>query len=108
MDARITIALAVTPVLFTHDTESRLFFNSTKLWPDASNSKVATVGTGIPGVMERMMAPPPSVPASASNVTKGVVAPAAARASVSIPPITAHPTANPRQQNRCNVFDFIR
>ena len=38
-------------------------------------SSVALFGTGDPSTKDRMVAPPPSVPASASSVVKGVLAP---------------------------------
>src|SRR6202022_2565393 len=79
--ARITIVLALGPG-FPHDTESPGDVSSTNALPEDSSSGVEFVGTGSPGVKERTVAPPPSVPPSASSVQKGVEAPAAAYASL--------------------------
>src|SRR5690348_16917914 len=45
--------------------------------PDASSSLVGPLGTVDPGVKAWIVAPPPRLPASASKVVKGVIAPAA-------------------------------
>jgi len=79
--ARITTVLALGPGL-TNDTESPGGVSSTNALPEDSSSGVELIGTGSPGVKERTIAPPPSVPPSASSVQKGVVAPAAARESL--------------------------
>src|SRR6266849_2940316 len=73
--ARITMVLALEPG-FTSDTESPGDVSSTNALPEDSSSGVGFAGTGSPGVKERTVAPPPSVPPSASSVQNGVVAPA--------------------------------
>src|SRR5260370_22427142 len=62
---------------FTSDTASPGDVSSTNALPEDSSSGVGVVGTGSPGVKERTVAPPPSVPPSASSVQNGIVAPAA-------------------------------
>src|ERR1700687_2234077 len=76
IELRTTMVLAPSTGLL-QETASPTWVSSTSAPPDASSSSVATVGTGDPSTKDRMVAPPPKAPVSASSVVKGVVAPAA-------------------------------